>query len=646
MKILLPLGFLGLIGLLILLLIYIVKPNYQKKLVSGTYVWKLSLKYKKKRLPTGKITYIILFICQVLLIAGLAFILARPVTPDGLKVSSAEKVIIIDGSVNMLTETDGTTRFSRAVDKAKDLVEKTYASTDGRITVIIAGDEAETVVFRAGADKKSEVVAKINDLKENGSPSYGKGDSDGAMEEAKKVVDENPLADVVFYTATRYDNTNTVRVEDVSVEGEWNAAILDVEVNNVENIYTFVAKVACYGKAQEITVSATFYGVNGNSSKVNRVSRTARCASGETVDVSFAADENEEEISSYSSVRFRLNADDNFAADNEYELNGGQLEKVNTLYYSSTPNKFWQATLEAMRSAFRSRWNFTDPKEVYPVLSEQPTTKPDDYTEGYDLYIFEGKVPDLLPKSGAILLINPTSAPTDGGFRINGERDYATSHTLTKGDEHPITDGVNAEEINVSTNLRITPSSEYVTLLKCGNDPVLIYKRDRTAAADRHVIVMAFSPNYSDVTMTVSFVRMMYNLFNYVHPTTVTDGNGAKASVFEVGEKVVISARGYNLTVTKSPDYSATEETFDGKFTVPGVYTVQQTVFPGETITEKIFVKIAAEESNIFREETKIGETIIRNEVEEKSVDWLPYVAAAAFVFLCAEWLLYAKENY
>ena len=44
-----PLGFLGLIGLLILLLIYILKPNYQNKFISSTFVWKLSLKYKKKR---------------------------------------------------------------------------------------------------------------------------------------------------------------------------------------------------------------------------------------------------------------------------------------------------------------------------------------------------------------------------------------------------------------------------------------------------------------------------------------------------------------------------------------------------------------------------------------------------------------------
>jgi len=50
MKILTPLGLLGLLGILVLILIYIIKPNYQQKYISSTYVWKLSLKYKKKKI--------------------------------------------------------------------------------------------------------------------------------------------------------------------------------------------------------------------------------------------------------------------------------------------------------------------------------------------------------------------------------------------------------------------------------------------------------------------------------------------------------------------------------------------------------------------------------------------------------------------
>ena len=57
-----PLGFLGFIGLIILIIIYIIKPNYQNKIISSTFIWKLSLKLRKKKIPVSKLRNIILFI--------------------------------------------------------------------------------------------------------------------------------------------------------------------------------------------------------------------------------------------------------------------------------------------------------------------------------------------------------------------------------------------------------------------------------------------------------------------------------------------------------------------------------------------------------------------------------------------------------
>ena len=62
MTLLLPLGLLGLISLAVLLLIYLLRPNYQQKLVSSTFVWKLSLKYKKNRMPISRLRNILILI--------------------------------------------------------------------------------------------------------------------------------------------------------------------------------------------------------------------------------------------------------------------------------------------------------------------------------------------------------------------------------------------------------------------------------------------------------------------------------------------------------------------------------------------------------------------------------------------------------
>ena len=42
-------GLIGLLGVVALIVIYLIRPNYQQKTVSSTYVWKLSLKKKKKK---------------------------------------------------------------------------------------------------------------------------------------------------------------------------------------------------------------------------------------------------------------------------------------------------------------------------------------------------------------------------------------------------------------------------------------------------------------------------------------------------------------------------------------------------------------------------------------------------------------------
>ena len=94
MSLLAPLGLLGLLGLVALIIIYIIKHNYQTKIISTTYIWKLSLKLRKKQIPISKLRNIILFICQVLAITTLTFILAQPVIAAEKEEEKSEKIAI------------------------------------------------------------------------------------------------------------------------------------------------------------------------------------------------------------------------------------------------------------------------------------------------------------------------------------------------------------------------------------------------------------------------------------------------------------------------------------------------------------------------------------------------------------------------
>ena len=93
MKLLLPIGLIALISLVALIVIYLLRPNYQNKMISSTFVWKLSLKYKKKRIPISKLRNILILLCQIFILSIAAFIISKPVTIIEKQKKDAETII-------------------------------------------------------------------------------------------------------------------------------------------------------------------------------------------------------------------------------------------------------------------------------------------------------------------------------------------------------------------------------------------------------------------------------------------------------------------------------------------------------------------------------------------------------------------------
>ena len=84
MKFLQPLGLLGLIGVPVIILIYILKNKYNEQTVPSTYLWTLSEKFFKRRNPLSGLTGLISLILQILTVIVVSLAIARPifVLPD------------------------------------------------------------------------------------------------------------------------------------------------------------------------------------------------------------------------------------------------------------------------------------------------------------------------------------------------------------------------------------------------------------------------------------------------------------------------------------------------------------------------------------------------------------------------------------
>lgn len=621
-----PLGFLGLIGILVLILIYILKPNFQQKFISSTFVWELSLKYRRKKIPINKFRNILLFICQVLVITSCALILARPVILENQKPEILEKVAIIDASAAMRAEYDEVSRFERAVSEVSKMTEEVLAE-NGYVTVIFAGKEASYISQRSTSEESLDLLATLAELVDEDACTYGSADIDGAVKLAQKIVDVNADTEVLLYTGTEYLSHNGVTVVDVSENGEWNAAILSCEAVVEENYYTFNVSVAAYQRDTDLMVHCDVKGANGGGTIP--MSLPVRCSGDETKKVSFVTQNMQTAIHEFESVHVYISENDSFPEDNDFYIYGGKKPELKILYYSPNANIFFAGSVMSVRDTLSTRWSI-EFKEINKEVetSELPV-------EGYDFYIYENAAPDIMPTDGVVMLVNmdkvPEGLPVIMGSEVNG------MFNLSYGETHELTERINPEKMQLSKYKKLINFDGFTPLLYCAGDPVLLVREDE----NQKVVLMPFSVNYADFSMFVDFPILMYNIFEYFMPSTLTE------YAFDVNDTVSFNARGNDLSVESSTGkIKETFENFPAELVVSeyGTYTLVQTPMSGKPVEEQFFVKIPSIESNIGKTVDELYELIVPIKKENDNLDLLIYFAATLVALLILERLLQAHD--
>lgn len=626
MKWLVPLGFLGLLGLVALILIYLIKPNFQRKGVSSTYVWKLSLRFQKKRNPITRVQDILLFICQVLAIVAFALIMANPVIEAYRPPEVTQKIVVIDGSVSMLAELDGETRFERAVNEVDELSKQVTAEAGGEISVILAGEKAEFVSMRTTSVTVSELTEALAALREAPAKecSNGGADVDGAMELAEQVLEETPLADVVYYTSVDYIDAGDVEVVNVSDPSEYNVAILNAEPLLVENYYTFSVDIASYGRDADVTLCCDVYGANGQEDLTESLRVQVWLSGDQPQNVQINAETSGGTgIFSYQSVYIYVRVEDNFGYDNQFYLYGGTKETIRIQYVSSIPNIYLRAGIMSLRETLRDKWNIE--------YSEVNVTYNKPETSGYDFYIYERVEVDTLPSDGVVMLVNPVSVPENSGIRMTNYVRTGNSY-LALGTQHPITDGLNAGNIFISECTSVRLSDDFEVLLTCyGGETAFAVRNEE----DVKIVLMAFELQNTDMPVQIEFPRLFFQTFQYFFPSTLESYN------FEVGESVSLNARAPELHVSgQGADFTLTELPASITLSAYGTYTLTQTLFTGKTVIENFYVKIPNAESDFSSPVEVLTNPYVEAVPENEDYDLLIWVAAALVAMLFLEWAL------
>lgn len=611
MSFLYPLGFLGLLGIPILIIIYIIKNKYTEQVIPATYLWTLSEKFLKRRNPISKLTGIISLILQILAVILISVAISHPVfTFPG---AANDYCFILDASGSMNFDQGGKTRLDIGKEKISDLVKK--SANGSAYTIVCVGNDTKIVC--EGLEDKDRTLELLSEI----SPAYTAQSFANALTVAQGYFRENSSVLTYLITDKSYETSENVEIVTVSA-GEENYAVTELASELTENSLVVNGKVVSY--ESDATLTLRLY-LDGKEELIAEQSV-------HTDKLALTPFEFRVSRSKFQSVKVAIAEKDALSEDNEcvyFDVN--RENACNTLLVSDSPYFF--AT-------------------VFDVLGNVnlQTVSTKDYAEqsGFDLYVFDNFTPDRLPKSGASWFINPSKNLENAGFSVQGEIELENAEELKKA--KPVSSALktllqNVPEtpISVKSYVKCGLLSRYYVLMTCEGSPVLFTGTDENGNRET---VFAFDLHKTNLSVLSSFVVLARNLLDDTFPKVMSGVSfycgdtltiNAPASCEEIRVDTPLGNVDYPVAGASSAEYQLNER---------GVYTI--TLKSGETAREYYVYAAFPEEERIpsvreqsFRIEGEAG-TQKRDGKFDSLLIWFILLA----VVVAADWGVYCYEQY
>ena len=619
-----PLGLLGLIGIPIIIIIYIIKSKYTEQTVASTYLWTLSEKFLKKRKPISKLTGIITLILQILAVSAISLLIAQPVFI--IKESAKDFCFILDGSASMNMRTEGVTRFDTAKSNIASLIDE--APDGSSYSLIFAGDTTD-VAFEGITDKQQ---AKINlDRLEAG---WCATDCADATLLAQSFFDSNRSTFIYLFTDKYYETGN---IELVNVAG------------SVENFgfeeYSFgfddrgvigKGKVVSYFSDSSITVS--LFAADEGVERYRAGAVTVSASAGIPAEFEISTT-----TTSYTYLELKITAEDALSEDNTVILyDAAKAQARRALIVSGAKDTPYIRS--ALQAAGKTSVEIVDAEDYSPSMT------------GYGLYVFNGYAPEYLPTNAAIWLINAI----DGSGRDTGityrdmqiPRDetgpgsyYLTEYTKGSSTmEKNLTNGLIGRRIAIRQYARYGVPRNFTTVMKVGTDPVIAVGLNENN--DRQV-VFAFAIGDSELGLSDDFLVLVKNLTEYSFPSVIND------TVYTCGDTMTVNVVPgcANITITSPSGKNTTLDTVDTDIcdvhlTETGTYTLNVKLIAGDEMVLYAYAAVPAVESGAGAD----GFMLLSGERENNLSDGYYDELIAFFIVLAllilADWGVYCYEQY
>lgn len=616
MSFLYPLGLLGLIGIPVLIIIYIIKSKYTEQTIASTYLWTLSERFLKRKSPVSKLAGIISLILQLLAITLISLAIAHPIiTIPG---SANEYCFILDSSGSMQTESGRSTRFELAKEEIDGII---AASIDGSTYTLICVGDSTSVIYERLEDK--EQARMLLDEQEC---AYCTADFTKALGLAQGYFNENPALLTYLATDTEYegaDNIELISVADKSI----NYALSDVDSTHIGGQLTLTGNIASYGESTDLTIELF---IDGAESPV--AAEKVSLEKDSPAPFSISA-----KVGAYESVRVAIKEEDSLPLDNQFIIFNVKSESsYKTLIVSERPF-FIESMLGGLISA--------DIDVITPDKYSQ------DQIKGYGLYVFDsvefGDKTEL-PKDGTVWLLNVSGSVEGSGFSVQGEVTLEGSDTLSltassSSTAKALTSGLIGNDIHITRYIKCGFYRNFTTVYSYKGNPAVFVG---TNANGNREAVFAFDIHDSNLPLLYDFSVLMTNLVKYSFPDMV------ESTAFECGTSADINVITNCQSIrVESPNgsvsYLDTDRASDSiLLTEVGVYDVVMTL-EGSAREFSIFSAMAKSESAPSVAEERIGlQGEPSSEGRDGKFDPLILMIVLLAIIVSADWMVYCYEKY
>ncbi len=631
-----PLGLLGLIGIPILIIIYIIKNKYTEQTVSSTYIWNLSEKFLKKKKKLPKIAGLISLILQIITIATISLVIAHPVFvfPN----AASEYCFILDASGSMGMKSGDTTRFDKGVKEISDIIEE--SANGGVYTLIYVGDSATEILFEREDDKET-AISYLSGL----THTHSSADYTNAIAAAQKYFNENRGAKTYFITDTAYKSHENIEIINVAASAENFAISNPTYVADASGI-NVRADVTSYGEPTEVTVKLLVDG------KPHSESQLSLAGDGEASTVEFRASS-----LTFSSFEIKIEEEDALASDNSVTIYNLLSESAySTLLVSDTPF-FLETIIEAITNTeitVMSTKEYREHEENAAASedgADEEPSKNKSAIRGFGLYIFDSTAPAELPNDGTVWFFNLSSNVEGANFYVQDSVEPEDAIMLKLADAtstiaEQLTKEIRGADLYVNKYVKYGLNN-FTEIFSYNKQPLIFALENEY---ENRQVVFAFSLHDSNLPLLADFVTLMGNLIEYSFPDVL-----GKTS-YVSGEKLQISVPPSATEIKIETPSGRTEypisNSVANEFVLnePGAYTITLTTGVGKDATVReyhIFAELDGKESAVTSTEESFG---LQGKAGKGGLDGIyddliVFMIVLAVIF-SADWMVYCYDKY